>query len=648
MNQQVLRLVSLMAATLAHTVMAQTQPPTGRIVFGDSLSDTGNVYRVIGQPPVIGGPASSDAGRYSNGSMWVDLVAPGYAFYANPLSGGSFPAGTTSVNFAVGGSKSCGLENCDGVSGLQSFSMNIAPGALVQINDYLSSAKSGKLPAVNPTTQYFIFTGGNDYTPYAASAGQGASAVGEQALVNQVLGNINTGIARLTAAGARQLVVFNQFDIGLVPQFRDPKLASGLPTNAAQVATELTNLHNAQLPGRLKAASATTGASIIQIDVNRLFRDQFNNPAVWGLTNVTGTCVAGDFTTTTGLCNTKAQADQLMFWQPTHPTAITHARIAALVDGTLYTVGNAPAAIAMQSQLSMRAAETRADLIADRVEGLFKQGRSVFLDVGNNDGTRNADVGRAGYDFAVRQASIGVSHPLALNTLFGLTASNGNANAKLRNGAGTTDADSVGIGAFLAFRQDALTTLVELGGLRTSFNTITRSSGFSYFPTATGSSKAALWSLGATARYRIPMGGFDLSPQVALRHSKVTVDAYQETGSRLLDLAVSEHSLRSNLATVGLRLDSSFAMGDVNLTPQLDVDYQHELSGDGETIMASLPSGQEVNGTSEVGPRKALKVKLGFNLLFSEKTRLTAQLQKRFADEGGNSLLANITLTHAF
>jgi outer membrane autotransporter protein len=144
------------------------------------------------------------------------------------------------------------------------------------------------------------------------------------------------------------------------------------------------------------------------------------------------------------------------------------------------------------------------------------------------------------------------------------------------------------------------------------------------------------------------MVGFDLSPQLGLRHSNVTVDAYQESGSRLLDLSVSDHSLRSNLATVGVRMDSSFVMGDVNVLPQLDVDYQHELSGEGETIMASLPSGQDVNGVSEVGSRKALKVKFGLSLLFSEKTRLTAQLQKRFADEGGNSLLANITLTHAF
>ena len=648
MKPKVLCLVGLMAVALAHSAMAQTQPPAGRIVFGDSLSDTGNVYRLIGQPPVIGGPASSDAGRYSNGPMWVDLIAPGYALYAIPLSGSSFLPGTTSVNFAVGGSKSCGLASCDGMSGLQSLSMNIAPGALVQINDYLSNVKLGKLPAIYSAAQYFIFTGGNDYTPYAASAGQGVSMAGEQALVNQVLGNINTGIVRLAAAGARQLVVFNQFDIGLVPQFRDPKLASGLPANAAQVGTELTNLHNAQLPGRLKEASVATGASIIQIDVNRLFRDQFNNPAVWGLTNVTGTCVAGDFTTATGLCNTKAQADQLMFWQPTHPSAFTHARIAALVDGTLYTVGQAPAAIAVQSQLFLRAAESRSDLIADRLDDLFKQGRAVFLDAGKDDGTRNAEVGRAGYDFTVRQTSIGVSQPLSQSALFGLTASNGNANARLKNGAGSMDADTVGMSAFLAFRQDALTTLVEAGGLRATLNTIARSSGFSYFPTATGSSKSTLWSLGASARYRIPMGGFDLSPQVALRHSNVTVDAYQESGSRLLDLAVNEHSLRSNLATIGLRLDSSITVGDVNFLPQLDVDYQYKLSGDGETIMASLPSGQEVNGASEVVSRKALKVKLGFNLLFSDKTRLTAQLQKRFSDEDVNSLLANITLTHAF
>jgi phospholipase/lecithinase/hemolysin len=55
MHHKVSRLILLMTAAMAPCAMAQNQPATGRIVFGDSLSDTGNVYRVIGQPPVIAG-----------------------------------------------------------------------------------------------------------------------------------------------------------------------------------------------------------------------------------------------------------------------------------------------------------------------------------------------------------------------------------------------------------------------------------------------------------------------------------------------------------------------------------------------------------------------------------------------------------------
>src|SRR4051794_6489859 len=59
---------------------------TGIVSFGDSLTDTGNLYAATGQPP-----APYDMGRFSNGPLWVEYLANqlGVAAPTASLLGGS-------------------------------------------------------------------------------------------------------------------------------------------------------------------------------------------------------------------------------------------------------------------------------------------------------------------------------------------------------------------------------------------------------------------------------------------------------------------------------------------------------------------------------------------------------------------------------
>ena len=74
---------------------AQAGPYSDLIIFGDSLSDTGNVFIVTGGalPSQSAGPYAG--GRFSNGPLWVETLANGLGLptVASPiLVGGNYDA----------------------------------------------------------------------------------------------------------------------------------------------------------------------------------------------------------------------------------------------------------------------------------------------------------------------------------------------------------------------------------------------------------------------------------------------------------------------------------------------------------------------------------------------------------------------------
>src|SRR5215216_6220032 len=89
-----LALIALLFA-LGSAASARAEPITQIVVFGDNLSDTGNVFAGTGTPP-----APYHAGRYSNGPVWVEHLATklGVAGPTPSLLGGT--------NYAFGGAES--------------------------------------------------------------------------------------------------------------------------------------------------------------------------------------------------------------------------------------------------------------------------------------------------------------------------------------------------------------------------------------------------------------------------------------------------------------------------------------------------------------------------------------------------------------
>lgn len=224
-------------------------------VFGDSLADTGNVFllsRWIGVDPA---PPPSESphktyfqGRFSNGPVAFEYLwqllsgnAPGSAGGLVPVSAGPDLSRAAAVNFAFGGTGTPFIDRTPG--GLY------APGLKGQV------ALFGAALRDKPSKRalYAVVTGANDYR---------SDQFNQPMAPEVVVGNIVDAVTSLYAVGARDVVVLNMPDLGLLP-------GSGGPGSPASL---LSAYHNALLKERLDALAARyKGLHIVHIDINAIF-----------------------------------------------------------------------------------------------------------------------------------------------------------------------------------------------------------------------------------------------------------------------------------------------------------------------------------------------------------------------------------------
>ena len=262
------RLFGLLVLLAALTGVAQAGAFSYVAVFGDSLSDNGNLYAATGYPP-----APYYNGRMSNGPVAVENMA---ADLKSPLADYAWIGATTGIGNVVDG----GTATSYGAYGL--------PGMLTSF-----AAVAPSLP--DKSSALFVLWGGpndllSDLSDPALLPGAIAAAVA----------NISDMALLLEAMGAQHILVPNMPDLGLTPRL----LADG-PAASAE-ATEVTDLFNALL-----ATSLPPGVTIF--NTAGFLRNVDSNPAAYGFTNVTDPCFNG-----VTVC---ADPNQYLFWDDIHPTA---------------------------------------------------------------------------------------------------------------------------------------------------------------------------------------------------------------------------------------------------------------------------------------------------------------------------------------
>ncbi|KAJ3110672.1 hypothetical protein HDU96_006383 [Phlyctochytrium bullatum] len=164
-------LLAASLACLASGASAQSTIFTNVVAFGDSYSDSGNVYRSTGNSY----PASPPywQGRFSNGPTWVENLAANLSAKLN--------------NYAYGGA----VANANALPINADPSFKRFPDLAGQIAEYEASNQN-----LDPaSTLFVVFIGGNDYFANLAST----SLPSVSTIANSVLNNIRSLYTRLNA-----------------------------------------------------------------------------------------------------------------------------------------------------------------------------------------------------------------------------------------------------------------------------------------------------------------------------------------------------------------------------------------------------------------------------------------------------------------
>lgn len=217
------------------------------IVFGDSYSDTGNVYQLTSQTFPITPPYYN--GRYCNGPNWVDLLK------VKRKTSYAYGSATTDNNLVVGLAKANTIP---------------VPGIRQQVNTYLNETRLKKVKRERRV--HAIWGIGNDFVFSATSTPVSS--------VNSLMSSVKA----LLDAGAKNLVVFNGQPAQLLPYSR----LSGQPIQLFIGLT--TAINNLILANLTTIKSNYPHANIYLFDVNALFTKIISNTASVTFADTTNPC----------------------------------------------------------------------------------------------------------------------------------------------------------------------------------------------------------------------------------------------------------------------------------------------------------------------------------------------------------------------
>lgn len=254
---------------------ADSEPFSAIPAFGDSLTDTGNLYLLTGGYPATG--------RFCNGPLWVEYLAADL--------GMTYRAGD---NYAVGGATT-GRGNFNDGPGRE------YPGLQDEIDSYINSDG-----VTEPERALFLVgAGANDFFNLQKT---GESP---QSMIANGVNNTVTAVQRLWSSGARFIMVMNVPDLGVTPY----ALSSG---NAALM-TQLCAAYNHVL-GLVLDQLSQAGVPTLRLDAFAVLDKMASEPATYGFSNVT-----------VPLTMAPAGVDpaQFLFWDGVHPTSGAHKVLAA-------------------------------------------------------------------------------------------------------------------------------------------------------------------------------------------------------------------------------------------------------------------------------------------------------------------------------
>ncbi len=563
---------------------AQAQEYQDLVVFGDSLSDNGNLA-LLGAAP----PPPYFGGRFSDGLVWVEQLGFG------PLGG--YGDTTGSVDWAFGGA--------------WTSTNPIPPPMTDQVAAYLGSG--GTFGEADLVT---LWGGANNIFNNLAPASVSANPFLYMAAVGTGAANDIGGLVDAVAdAGAGTVLVANLPQLTQTPQF------SAHP--AGPLADAGVNAFNAQLLTNLFAeAAANPGTNVIHMDIYQFGQLVAEDPSRFGFTNISDTCFTG-----VSVC---ATPETYAYWDGVHPTEAMHALFAALATDYLY-YGDLSVPTAAQGETALRHRAQATDLVFARIgTGAFDADRTaVSIIVDGEDSNTDArglmpEVEDRSTSFRIA-LDHAVSENLILGGMFSFTSSD------VEAGLQSFDSESVGIDAYLGWRSGGgLFINAQAGVGMDNYRDIER---ITMVPTVVNDSttEGATVSAKLQAGWVFDMGSVAVSPRAAIGYVDNEVEGYTEDGE-LVRHVIGDRSIEAITAEASVRLEAGLGGP---LSGYLEAGYRDNLEYDASLVSAGLannPAMTLYNDVPEADGGMAL-IDAGLSADVMENLSLGVSYRGRIGDE---------------
>jgi phospholipase/lecithinase/hemolysin len=283
-------------------VVSYAQDYTSIVIFGDSLSDTGNVADLTQAKYGVRVPSPEfdyTDGRFTDGTdtvpaahnyfgVWVEQLAA--TFPSKPVVKASLDGGT---DYAYG------FATTGGGTGVFTFGPSDELFVNVnnigqQITDYLATK-----PRINDKTLFIVWGGAIDIL----------NATSNKDVINAAVDQA-ANVQRLIQAGATQFIIPNLPPLGAVPRL------NGSPTTSIP-ATKASVLYNVTLSAGLAIVrdfNPGRHLNLVQLNVFNLFNQIIKSPSTYALVDVT--------TSSQGIST--INPDTYLFWDDLHPTTRGH------------------------------------------------------------------------------------------------------------------------------------------------------------------------------------------------------------------------------------------------------------------------------------------------------------------------------------
>jgi len=591
------RLAGAVALALGCAGAAQAQQFSGFFVFGDSLSDAGNIAIAQGLPPGNSFTTNPDP-----------VAAEIIARYFGLADGASLAGGP---NFAWGGSCVNATGPC----------LNPVPNIPTQVSQYLATT-GGR---ADPNALYSIWGGANDIfaslgNPATAQANTVAAAT---AYVQQ--------IGRLQAAGARFVIVYNLPNLGATPQFgADPAIAGSV--------SQITVVYNSALSTGL----ATLGDGIISINTFGLISEIRANPGLYGFTNITGTACNGSSVACgpsgSGLPFSYAPGtnDTYLFADGVHPTGAAHRILANVVLATIA----APIQASYAGEGGLQVAADHGRAINDELMSDFQLNREVgsvrgfaTVNYGKHDFDNNAETNILGGEADVMSLTLGANHRISENAYWGVGITLGShdndvasANLDSRAVIGSIGgALRFGGGGYLSGAVSGGSTSVDVSRFIEMGPTVREENG-STNASQFGAELGLGWLFGS-------VDGLQHGPFVGASWIQQTVDGFAEESGSASSMNFAEFDRDSFITRAGYQMMGNLS-GDRGIRPFVRVAYNQESEDEQIQVNAgsnSMPGRFTIGGFT---PSKDwVSADLGVQFMVGDSTTAYLSYNGRFADD---------------